>query len=269
MAQPPAYARAFSFTDWTANNPATPQPGVRLDVEYDAIATTIAALRANLALIQRDDGPLANRSVGPDQLSTELTLGLRSVSEWAALTDYIENDAVWTGGIIYRCDEGHTASASFATDLAAERWSIIFDVSEVVPDAVNAAIANGDIVVGVDTSNFAALNGANAFTGNNTYAGSSTFAQGPIAVVAGGTSAATYFTAKPSDYGVGVPGVFLKKRAAVNEWEFRAEDSAATPAILDFICSFRINGAAPPTTTAMNTAIATAVRKAKHLILAY
>lgn len=268
MAQPPAYARAFSFTDYTANYPSTPQPGVRLDVEFDALTTTTNAIRANLALIQRDDGALANASVSADQLSPELTMGLRSIREWATATVYIVNDAVWRNGLLYRCLISHTSAASFTTDLTAVRWILIYDLSLAVPAAVNAAIAAGTIVVGVDTSNFAALNGANVFTGANTFSNANTFSVAPPIKVGAAASATTYARFEPTDYGAGKPRLQINKRASVNEWEIRAEDSAAAPGLLDLVGSIRINGGTPPVTADL-TALSTTIRKARHLVLAY
>jgi len=80
MAQPPAYARSFSFTDHSTNLPSTPQPGVRLDTEFNNLGTSISGIRTNLALIQRDDGALANASVGLDQLKPEVLVGMRSLA---------------------------------------------------------------------------------------------------------------------------------------------------------------------------------------------
>lgn len=270
MAQPPAYARVFSFTDWTANNPQTPQPGARLDVEYDAIGTTLAAIRTNLALIQRDDGALANESVGPDALSPELTLGLRSVGAWVTDTDYIENDAVWTTGKLYRCATSHTAAGAFATDLAAERWTLIFDPTDMVQEAVNQAIADDLIEVNVDTSSFAGLTANNAFSGNNTFGGSSTFSQGPIVRVANATTAGDYLVLKPTDYGAAKPAFFIRKKATAGAWEIELDDGAAGSGSLDIVVSsftaLTVNGAAIAPASDI-TALNAAVRKARNLAL--
>jgi hypothetical protein len=267
MAQPPDYTRAFSFTNYTANYPSTPQPGVRLDTEFDALSVTTDAIRANLALIQRDDGALANASVGADQLSPEITMGLRSIREWATATAYIVNDAVWRNGLLYRCLISHTAAASFTTDLTAVRWILIYDLSLAVPAAVNAAIAAGTIVVGVDTSNFAALNGANAFSGANTFSNTNTFSVAPPIKVAVATTAGIYHRLEPTDYGVGKPRVLIQKRAAVNEWELTCEDSVGTDGIFDMVGSIRINGAVLATATEVD-ALTTKVRRARNLALA-
>jgi hypothetical protein len=37
MAQPPAYTKNYSYTDWSTSFPSTPHAGVRLDSEFDEI----------------------------------------------------------------------------------------------------------------------------------------------------------------------------------------------------------------------------------------
>ena len=76
MAYPPAYVRAYSFTDFETLNPGEPKPGDKLDTEYDAVANALTATQTNLALIQRADGALANESVGVDQLQPGLFDGI-------------------------------------------------------------------------------------------------------------------------------------------------------------------------------------------------
>lgn len=270
MAQPPAYVRAFSFTDYTSNYPSTPQPGVRLDAEYDAIIVTLNAIRTNLALIQRDDGRLANVSVGADQLDPTLTLGLRTVTSWATTTAYVVNDAVWTTGKLYRALVAHTSS-SFATDLAAAKWVLVWDPSTLVQENVNAAIAAGTITVAVDTSTFAGLAANNAFSGNNTFAGTSIFSQGPSSRVSTATTAATYFEARTTDHGAGKPALRIRKKTTANAWEIKLDDDAAGSGALDIVvsahASFTVNGAALPQTSDITT-LQTSIRRARNLALA-
>lgn len=68
MARPPAYTRQYSFSQFETHNPGQPKPGVRLDSELDDLALAISGTQAALARLQRDDGKLANNSVGVDQL---------------------------------------------------------------------------------------------------------------------------------------------------------------------------------------------------------
>ena len=75
-AVPVAPQRGFSFTGWTNSNPDDPQPGADLDQEFDRSNGSIAEVIARLALVQRDDGALANKSVGTDQLTDELAAAI-------------------------------------------------------------------------------------------------------------------------------------------------------------------------------------------------
>jgi hypothetical protein len=68
MARPPAYERDYSFSDFETNNPGQPKPGAALDTEFDDVSVALTGTQDALALIQRDDGALANESVGEDQL---------------------------------------------------------------------------------------------------------------------------------------------------------------------------------------------------------
>jgi hypothetical protein len=65
---PTAPVRQFSFTDWTTNNPATPQPGDRMDSEYDRTNQSIADTINYLGVSLNTDGTLATGSVGQQQL---------------------------------------------------------------------------------------------------------------------------------------------------------------------------------------------------------
>jgi hypothetical protein len=65
MAQPTPYDRLYNFNDWQTVNPTKPLPATELDAELNAIELTTDQIRANLALIQRDDGKLANQAVTP------------------------------------------------------------------------------------------------------------------------------------------------------------------------------------------------------------
>lgn len=72
MPQPPRFERA---TDFTSRNPSHTDHAA-INAELDRAAASINATRANLALIQRDDGKLMSASVGIDQLEPGLRLGI-------------------------------------------------------------------------------------------------------------------------------------------------------------------------------------------------
>lgn len=129
MAQPTAYNRQASFSNIQATNPRAPLPGNTLDAELNAVKATIDEILTNIALIQRDDGALANASVGLDQLSEEIEVGWEAPEVWVTATAYVVGNTVFNGSGFYRCLVAHTAG-TFATDLAASKWELIVDLSD-------------------------------------------------------------------------------------------------------------------------------------------
>jgi hypothetical protein len=138
MPQPTPYNRLYNFTDWQTVNPSKPLPGTELDAELNAVKLTSDQTRANLGLIQRDDGRLANQTVTPDSLSAA-SLALISQGQytprgaWAATTVYAAGDVVEFNLATYLALSAHTADIAFATDLAAGRWLLL----------ANAALSGG------------------------------------------------------------------------------------------------------------------------------
>lgn len=72
MSQPVNYAQTFSFTGFQSTNPTTPLPGSQVDKELSAISVCTSQIIKNLGMIQRDDGGVANASIGFAQLKAEL-----------------------------------------------------------------------------------------------------------------------------------------------------------------------------------------------------
>lgn len=141
LAQPTEYSRQANFRDLQALAPTTPLPGNKVDDEFNALKVTTDEVRTNLALIQRDDGQLANGSVGRDQLSSSIEIGINPATEWETGREYTVNSNVVTGGKFYRCLEAHT-SGVFATDLAAEKWVFQFDFgADAIASATSASAA--------------------------------------------------------------------------------------------------------------------------------
>ena len=130
MAQPTPYNRLYDFSDYQEVNPTKPLRGSELDAELDAIKLTTDQIRANAALIQRDDGKLANQSVTPESLEAG-TLALISQGEynprgaWAGSTAYELGDVVTFNAATYLCIVAHTSVTQFANDLAANKWLLI------------------------------------------------------------------------------------------------------------------------------------------------
>jgi|694.fasta_scaffold31794_1 hypothetical protein len=128
MAQPVEYNRQYNFTNYQALQPTAPLPGDEVDNEFNAAKVTLDEIRARLALIQRDDGRLANGSVGNDQLAAVIS-GLQPPTNWETALAYNESAYVLFGGSMYLCEEDHT-SGTFGDDLAAGKWSFIFNFGE-------------------------------------------------------------------------------------------------------------------------------------------
>lgn len=129
MSQPTPYTRQSDFTDWSQDFPERPHDGTALDSEFNAIKTTLDQTLGNLGQIQRDDGELANQTVGAAQLKQELLASLGVASIWATSTTYAVGDVVFQGDAVYECLVAHT-SGTFATDLAAAKWQLLTDFSE-------------------------------------------------------------------------------------------------------------------------------------------
>lgn len=145
MALQTEYSRGTSFTDAQTAAPSAPTSGPALDGEFDRMKVALDSTQQSLALLQRDDGALANQSVGYDQINPEIYTGMQPATKWASGVNYAANNAVFyeTGGHVFllRCLEGHL-STIFDNDNAAGRWIELFDYT---PPAVSGVIslANG------------------------------------------------------------------------------------------------------------------------------
>lgn len=125
MAQPTPYARSYSFAGFQGSSPSTPLPAGQVDSELDAVADTLDQTLANLALIQRDDGLLANQSVHPAAVRTDvwlMTNGWNPRGDWAVITAYAFKDVVLRNDTVYVCLEAHESTADFDFDLLQAKW---------------------------------------------------------------------------------------------------------------------------------------------------
>lgn len=145
MPQPTQYNRQNSFTGLAAQNPDTPYTGVDLDAEFNSVKLTLDQVLANLALIQRDDGDLANGIVGADQIEPALLTGLNPAEPWLTAQAYETTDTVTETNRLYVCAVAHT-SGTFATDLAAGKWDELADFNS-LPDGSVATAKLADLAV--------------------------------------------------------------------------------------------------------------------------
>jgi hypothetical protein len=154
VSQPAPYNRSFSFTNFQASQPSAPIPGSQVDLELGNVKKTFDGVLSNLALIQRDDGALANGSVTFDTLSPALqTAGLAQALPWVTGKLYSVSASVTHGSAFYRCLVAHTSGA-FATDLAAGNWVLIVDFSTIalVAASLIAVTPSGSLTTDVQSS---------------------------------------------------------------------------------------------------------------------
>lgn len=128
-AVPTPYVPSFNFESFSTNNPNTPQPGVQLDAQFNAIKSTTDQVISRLSQIQRDDGNLANGSVLPESLSASILSilvanGCVIRGQWLTATAYAVKDVVTQNGSTYVCAVAHT-SGTFVTDLSAVKWVLL------------------------------------------------------------------------------------------------------------------------------------------------
>lgn len=126
--QPPPFVPNVDFTQEEADG-VSGRSTVRtapLDGLFAALQTTLDAILANLALLQRDDGALLDGITSIASLSSEvldlIASGAFTVKgPWLTATPYAKGDIVSQGGVAYLCFIAHT-SGTFATDLANGDW---------------------------------------------------------------------------------------------------------------------------------------------------
>ena len=159
-------SRLNSFTAFQQSQGDSEFPGTQLDADLDQLANALNDTKARVGTVVREDGKLGNGVVTRASLAADLAIGLRAARPWVAGTAYEQADTVTNGYGLYYANSAHTASSSFADDLAAERWQLQADLSQAVvindgsvtgaklaPDSVDASkIVPG----GVGTSELAA-----------------------------------------------------------------------------------------------------------------
>lgn len=140
MAQPTPYERSYSFTSYQQSNPNSPLPGNRVDIEYNNVKVTLDDILANLALIQRDDGVLANGVVTQASLADDLSIGFTFRGTWAEGVDYLTADGVALNGKFYVCLADHTSSVSNTPELDSTKWDLAVDFTEIALNASGSMV---------------------------------------------------------------------------------------------------------------------------------
>jgi microcystin-dependent protein len=138
MAPPTRYTRQFNFTNQQALTPTAPLQADKVDAELNALVVTTDQVITNLSLIQRDDGALANGSVGPEQLSATIALGFGAPTAWAEAQAYTTTSIVTYANKFYVATSAHTSTTGNRPDQVGAPWSVLVDLS-------TASVADGSI----------------------------------------------------------------------------------------------------------------------------
>ena len=125
MSQPPPYSPQHSFVSDSAT--VANFPGQQLDVEFNDVKATSDAISANLKLIQRDDGAIANASVDLDQLTTNAKAQLGNT---AAITILVASSATAVA-----------AAATAGADVVLTHADVVLTHADVVTTGSSAAAA--------------------------------------------------------------------------------------------------------------------------------
>lgn len=131
MAAIPLYNRLKNFLQYALDHVSAPYNAADHDAELNAVEQTLDGLTTNIALIQRNDGLLANNTVHPDAFTTpaKALIGAGSTGNlnwiprglWVTVTAYALGNVVEQAGTSYVCAVAHT-SGTFATDKTAGKW---------------------------------------------------------------------------------------------------------------------------------------------------
>jgi microcystin-dependent protein len=132
VADPSKYTPGYNFSGYQAQNPSTPLPAARVDIELASIAESTEELRDAVMDIRRSDGQLKNQSVGPDQISPALSLGFTNRGAWAEGTDYSAADGAVYGTTFYSAAVAHTSSAETRPDLDSDTWHVLFTFESII-----------------------------------------------------------------------------------------------------------------------------------------
>lgn len=151
MAQPIPYDRQANFSNYETLNPTSPKSGTSLDAEFNSVKVSLDETQANLALIQRDDGRLANASVGLDQLAPSLTMGFTLRGGWIAPENYVLGDGVTYDNGIWRATSSHLSALNDPPTESNTLWELLLNVADlqpvVIPDgSVTTAKLQNDAV---------------------------------------------------------------------------------------------------------------------------
>ena len=198
MSSPPIkYTRKGNFTANQQGNPALPPSATLLDQEYNALKATTDQTISRLGEIQRDDGEVANISIGRDQLKAEIVMGVNTPVDWTPFTDYTVRDSVIVNNSWWWCEIAHTSGATWD---AAEQayWQIIANWQAAADAADQSAAAAAASAAAAHVSEVNAANSAASVGNSAADAAASATASANSATASAGSATASAGSATAS-----------------------------------------------------------------------
>lgn len=258
MAQPTPYDRQANFSNEEALNPTTKTPGASLDAELNAAKISLDQTQANLALIQRDDGRLANASVGIDQIAPSLSIGFTLRGSWEAPENYVLGDGVVYDSGFWRAAASHVSELGSPPTPSNPLWEFLYSIVDIVPvsipdgsvtdtklrnsvgvsvigRAVNSTGVPADIVAGSDGLVLVRVGGV------LTFAQLPTASLTDLAVTTGKLADASVTTAKLGDAAVTTAKLDLTTGIVLTRDPRAAMEAVPTRALKGFIAGLEIS----------------------------
>ncbi len=196
MAQPQAYNRETDFTERDGDD--TNHAGI--NTELDAAALSINEIRDNLALIQRDDGTLANESVGAEQLSPDAFTALQgNIADSVAAAESAAASAVIsaTAAVEAAADAAsaigtvNAAAAASALNATSAAGSATGAAASAATATTQASAASASATAAADSAATATTQAGTAATSATNASNSATAAAGSASAAAGSATAAS------------------------------------------------------------------------------
>jgi hypothetical protein len=165
MAVPPVPpTRQFSFTDWSVNHPTEPQPGDKLDAEFDRSNASLADVTTFVSTVFAPDGTLKPGSVPDSALQTDFLAQIENATT-TGVTDV--NNATAAGVAEINGLVSDAAGSASSADLASSTANANADASSghAADAATNAdaALVSSNQATSQAGSAVNAANSANSF----------------------------------------------------------------------------------------------------------
>lgn len=186
MPYPTKYTRQYDFQSYQVSNPTRPLPGNQVNIDLNAVVTSIGEVVDFLKTSIRADGRLANGSVGVNQLDATFDIGFSLPTTWEPGIDYTTESTVFYADAFYTANVAHTSTDGFDES----KWDLIVDFGEQATNAAASATAAA-------ASETAAAGSATTATTQASNAADSATAASNSATAASGsaTTATTHATA--------------------------------------------------------------------------